>query len=92
MKKVVITATVLVIALTGCSDINHMSTGEKALMGVAAAAAVGGIAYGIHNKHKADKNDARASKVENHQHRHRQEYGNACQEWNGHLECAPNQN
>ncbi|MBP4041104.1 hypothetical protein J9885_07475 [Aeromonas sp. SrichE-2G] len=85
--------------LAGCADIDHMSTGQKALLGAAAAAAVGGIAYGVHKNHKAEQESERANRAEhnksrahNARHSDMASRGNSCQEWHGHIECAPDQN
>lgn len=54
ISKGCIAVIVLSLGLTGCG-MDNMTPTQQALLAGSAAAAVGGIAYGIHKKHEADK-------------------------------------
>lgn len=76
-------------SLTGCA-MDNMTPTQQALLVGSAAAAAGGIAYGIHQKHKADK-------AEHEQHDHHSDDSNAyharhhhhdsCHDGDGHWQC-----
>lgn len=54
MKQNLLLTVVISSLLSGCA-MDNMSTTQKALLAGSAAAAIGGIAYGVHQKHEADK-------------------------------------
>lgn len=54
IRKSGICALVLTLAVSGCA-MDNMTGTQKALLAGTAAAAIGGIAYGIHQKHQAEQ-------------------------------------
>ncbi|WP_434662350.1 hypothetical protein [Aeromonas sp. NJAU223] len=82
----------ITVSLTGCA-MDNMTTTQKALLVGSAAAAAGGIAYGIHKKHEADKakhekdEDNRHKENTYHAHRHHSDQREQCYDYEGHWQC-----
>lgn len=90
MKQKLMVTVVIAGLLSGCA-MDNMSTTQKALLAGTAAAAIGGIAYGVHQKHEADKEKHKHDQPDNddrytHHSRHRH---NNCYDSYSRWECEP---
>lgn len=75
-SKSCIAVIILSLGLTGCG-MDNMTTTQQALLAGSAVAAVGGIAYGVHKKHEAEK-EKHKHHDDNANHARRHHYDEEC--------------
>lgn len=89
IRKGGIVALVFTLAVSGCA-MDNMTGTQKALLAGTAAAAIGGIAYGVHQKHEAEKQKYKNEdhdKDDRYSHHAYRDDRDQCYDYYGHWQC-----